>query len=156
MMRAIFVGPAAILVVLSSCLADGSSTPPTPSAPESAGPSGCDQDAAQHLVDRLNEGLVVRGAYVSNVYAAPADDLQTVPPGFTDAWWGAGKVNGTGLRPEIGIWLWDRDASDKAGVRSANATSTRYFEFSPIDLSFAASSQVVAALVDCVGPMPGP
>ena len=77
--------------------------------------------------------------------------------GLADPWWAAGKVNGVGVRPEAGIWLWDRASDGTAAViLSANASASRYFGFQSADAGLAASSGIAASLLDCVGPMPEP
>lgn len=115
------------------------------------------EDAAPALADRLSGELVVRGAYVSNLFVARADDLAEPPSGFEDPWWAGGKITGAGVRPEVGIWLWDHVVNGEVGmVLSGNASASRYFSFDVVDPSLASASEIVSALVDCVGPMPEP
>lgn len=182
MSRGAWLGPAVVLLASTACLAQpagprGSEQPspaptasPAPSgpsapsgssvasaAPGSSGPQGPCADAPKALADRLAAALLVRGAYVSNLYGAPAPDLAEPPDGFDDPWWAAGRINGAGVGPEVGVWLWDRTADGGVGtVLSANASASRYFSFDAADPSLAFASQAVSTLVDCVGPMPEP
>lgn len=115
------------------------------------------EDAPAALADRLDGELLVRGAYVSNLFVAKAQDLPEPPTGFEEPWWAAGKITGAGVRPEVGTWLWERTAKGEVGmVQSANASASRYFNFDVVDPSLAEASPIVGALVDCVGPMPEP
>jgi len=156
MTRSALLGLATVLFLVSSCLAGPKSPAVSPAASERAAssPSAC-QDAPQALLDRLGTGLGVRGAYVSNVSVAPADDLGTLRD-FSDPWWVAGRINGVGVRQEVGVWLWSHGGADAGAIRSANASSGRYFDYQQIDGSLASSSRVVMALIDCVGPIPQP
>jgi hypothetical protein len=115
------------------------------------------QPADQALVDRLDAALQVRGAYVSNLYVAPAGELEGSLPALGSPWWAAGRINGAGAQPEVGVWAWDGSASDACPtVLSANASAVRYFPFSAVDPQLASASPVVAALLACVGPLPEP
>jgi hypothetical protein len=176
MNKGVWLGPAVLLLATSACRA-GQSPPaavdqPSPTsagvststgastpseAVASSEPDGRCAEAPTALGDHLSGGLLVRGAYVSNLYIAPAQDLTEPPSGFGDPWWAAGKITGTGVRPEVGIWLWDRVAAAGVGmVLSANASASRYFRFDALDPPLASASQTARTLVDCVGPMPEP
>ena len=162
MTRIAWLGPAVVTLVVTSCQpafstgADASDQP-TPPGSRSMVPAAPCEPGQPTFVEQLDAALPERGAYVSNLYVAPATDVADPTLGLTDPWWAAGKVNGMGVRPEAGIWLWDRAADGTAAViLSANASASRYFGFQAADASLADSSATAAALLDCVGPMPEP
>lgn len=152
------LGTALIALGVSSCL-PGLSMEPGASAPsptESGSAEPC-QPASQGLADRLDAALLVRGAYVSNLYVAQAADLSDSSLGLADPWWAAGRINGASLRPEVGLWLWDGSATGPTvTVISANAAASRYFAFDVADPQLAAGSSVAATVRACVGPTPEP
>jgi hypothetical protein len=160
MSRGVLLGTALITLAAASCVQSppvgpGTSTD-SPSATGPAVPASC-QSASQVLEDRLQSALLVRGAYVSNLYVAPATDLADGLLGIADPRWAAGRINGAGVGPEAGVWLWDGSATGPdATVLSANASAARYFSFADADSQLASRSDVVSALLDCVGPMPEP
>lgn len=160
MSRSALLGTILIALGISSCVSGPSTEPGAsaqpPAATGSAGPESC-QPASLALDDRLQSALSVRGAYVSNLHVAPATDLADRSLGVAEPWWAAGRINGAGVKPEAGVWLWDGSATGPdATVLSANASAARYFAFADADPQLASQSSVVAALLVCVGPMPDP
>ncbi len=121
----------------------------SPTAP----PNGKCVTAPEVVIAQLSGGLTVRGAYISNAYASRATDVQASSVQMEDPWWLAARINGVGVQPELGVWLVNGLAGGSR-VLDANASAGRYttFDASPSDLS--ASSDIVAGLAACVGPLP--
>lgn len=125
----------------------------------SSGPPADCTDAPTWLVDTISHGILVRGAYVSNVYVGPASGFTSGPPdlftdAFADAWWVAGRLNGVEVQPALGVWVTNRTAPDAAGeIFAVNAAAIRYTEWGE-----GVSNRIVGEGLEpvqaCVGPMP--
>jgi hypothetical protein len=152
----------------SSLQAAGSSPSDVPSAFTSTGtpgpgvkpndlpttpPNGKCVTAPQVVIGQVSGGLTVRGAYISNAYVSRATDVAASAVQMEDPWWLAARINGVGVQPELGVWLVD-GLTGASQVLNANASAGRYttFDAGPSDLS--ASSDTVAGLAACVGPLP--
>jgi hypothetical protein len=120
-------------------------------------PATC-QPAPDWLVTVLQDGIVVRGATLSNVNVLPADGFSSGPPelqtgAFAAAWWVAGKISGAGVRPEVALWLTNRTRQDQDGqILAVDAAAQRYSGFArPSDAISGSGMDEVRA---CVGPIP--
>ena len=120
--------------------------------------AGC-TDAPAWLADAVGGGILVPGAYLSNAYIGPASGFSSGPPdlftdAFADAWWVAGRLNGVGVEPELGVWVTDRTTPEATGIIFAvNASAGRYTTWGD-----AVSDRIVGEglppVQACVGPMP--
>ena len=101
------------------------------SASPSRSSSTCEQ-APEWLIAAIGEGIVVRGATLSNVYVLPATTFSSGPAelaseAFASAWWVAGKLSGVGVRPEVAVWLTNRTTEDASGdLLAVDAAAQRY------------------------------
>jgi hypothetical protein len=89
------------------------------------------QPAPDWLISAVTEQLAVAGATLSEVYVAPASITSGTPEVmselFKPAWWVVAKINGAGIRPEIGVWVTNRIAPGTSGdIFGANAAAVRY------------------------------
>jgi hypothetical protein len=153
------------IVLLSACGSGGSrdSEPPGSTASPAADASsvaGC-EPAPAWLVAVIQDGIVVRGATLSNMYVMQASGFTSGPAelqtdAFASAWWVAGKLSGAGVRPEIAVWLTNRTSENQDGqILAADAPARRYSEGG----STAEEAIRGAGLEDvrqCVGPIPEP
>ena len=125
----------------------------------SSGPPADCADAPTWLVDAIGEGILVPGAYLSNVYIGPASAFSSGPPdlftdAFTEAWWAAGRLNGVGVEPELGVWVTNRTAPEVAGqIFAVNASASRYSEWGA-GVSERIVGEGLPPVQACVGPMP--
>jgi hypothetical protein len=114
--------------------------------------------APDWLVAVLQQGIVVRGATLSNVFVVTASTFESGPSelqgdAFASAWWVAGKISGAGVRPEVALWLTNRTTVDQDGeIFAVDAAAQRYSHFTR-------PSQVISGpgmdeARDCVGPIP--
>ena len=121
-------------------------------------PADCN-DAPTWLVDAIGEGILVPGAYLSNAYVGPASAFSSGPPelftdAFAEAWWVAGRLNGVGVEPELGIWVTNRMAAGAAGqIFAANASASRYTRWGE-GVSQRIVGDGLPSVQACVGPMP--
>jgi len=119
---------------------------------------GC-TSAPEWLVDAISDGILVRGAYLSNVYVGPAAGFSSGPPGvltdaFSDAWWVAGRLNGVGVQPELAVWLTNRTSEGASGeILAANPAARRYSEWGA-EVTEPIVGDGLRPVQDCVGPMP--
>jgi len=170
----------ALSAVIGSCsqnpsmsrepVSDTSSTNGKPASPEPPtaestsqalpSPEPC-QQAPDWLVTRLAQGLLVRGSSLSEVYIGVASDFTSGPAvvltaEFMPAWWVAAKINGAGIRPEIGLWVAGPIHSGSFGqLFGANAAAQRYTKWgsgSSDPIRGMGSESVLA----CLAPIPEP
>lgn len=120
--------------------------------------AGC-EPAPAWLVAVIQDGIVVRGATLSNMYVMGASGFTSGPPelqtdAFASAWWVAGKVSGAGVRPEVAVWLTNRTSQDKDGqIFAADAPARRYSEGGST-AEEAIRGAGLEAVRRCVGPIP--
>jgi hypothetical protein len=114
--------------------------------------------APDWLVTVLQDGIVVRGATLSNVNVLTANGFSSGPPelqtdAFAASWWVAGKISGAGVRPEVALWLTNRTAQDQDGqILAVDAAAQRYSGFTrPSEAISGSGMNEVGA---CVGPIP--
>jgi hypothetical protein len=125
----------------------------------SSGPSADCTDAPTWLVDEIGNGILVPGAYLSNAYIGPASAFSSGPPelftdAFTEAWWVAGRLNGVGVEPELGVWVTNRMAEEVAGqIFAVNASASRYTKWGE-GVSEPIVGEGLPPVQACVGPMP--
>ena len=114
-----------------------------------AGSPGACEAASPAVLAVLRDGIAVRGATLSNVFAVRAGAAEGVA-----GWWVAGKLSGAGVAPEVVVWVVTGIDNLKAdGVVAANAAAARSSRWTlpdGEDLTGAGRDAAVA----CVGPMP--
>jgi len=119
------------------------------------------QQAPDWLVARLRQGLLVRGSSLSEVYVGVASNFTSGPAivltaEFTPAWWVVAKINGAGIRPEIGLWVAGPIHSGSFGqLFGANAAAQRYTTWGSRDLDPIRGTGSEAILA-CLTPIPEP
>jgi hypothetical protein len=172
--RGLLVMVATMMVATSCNLFLGIGPTPIPSAAESQGAEsqgapasdgsntaslGPCQPAPDWLVSALQDGLVVRGATLSEVYAGEASSFSSGPEqvlsaSFAQAWWIVAKINGAGVRPEAAIWVTNRTQAGTAGdIFAANPAALRYSEWGQGG-SIAIRGDGQDALLACLTPIP--
>ena len=173
----IFMAVLGALSILSAACAQASQSPPPASSQPSlsanpmnesftpgegtasSGPPADCTDAPTWLVDAIGEGIQVPGAYLSNAYVGPASAFSSGPPDlFTDAfagaWWVAGRLNGVGVEPELGVWVTNRTKPEATGqIFAVNASASRYTEWGD-GVSERIVGEGLLPVQACVGPMP--
>jgi len=147
-------------VLVDSTQINGIPTASQPATQESSTTGPC-QPAPDWLVAELGQGLLVRGAYLSEVYIGAASDFTSGPAavlddGFAPAWWVVAKINGAGIQPEVGLWvagpIRDRKAVQLFG---ASAASLRYTSWGS-DSSDPIRGMGSDVVLDCLSPIPEP
>lgn len=116
-------------------------------------------DAPSWLVDAIGDGILVRGAYLSNVYIGPASGFTSGPPellsdAFGEAWWVAARLNGAEVQPVLAVWVTNRTTPNAAGqIYAANPAASRYTEWGA-GVSAPIVGDGLQNVQSCVGPMP--
>lgn len=133
-------------------------TQPTAQEPSTTEPC---QRAPDWLVTELGQGLLIRGAYLSEVYIGTASDFTSGPAtvlnkDFIPAWWVAAKINGAGIQPEVGLWVVGPIRGSKAGqLFGANAAALRYTSWGSDDTE-SIRGKGADAVLTCLTPIPKP
>lgn len=122
----------------------------------SAGAGGCTA-APDWLRQAVQDGLVVRGATIAGIFVGPAGPFTSgsgpvMGSEFASASWIAARIDGAGVRPEVGLWVAD---SIEPGLTlfAANSAALRYSAWGQggSDPIRGEGSQ---AVIDCIGPIP--
>jgi hypothetical protein len=149
-------------ILLSSCtwvqLPGANPSGSSPSPAPTGSPASC-EPAPAWLIAVIQEGIVVRGATLSNMYVTQASGLSGGPAelkadAFASAWWVAGRINGAGVRPELAVWLTNRTAQDEDGeILAVDAAAQRYSEWGR-DSVEPIRGEGLEEVRSCVGPIP--
>jgi hypothetical protein len=151
------MGSAALLLVVgAACSASGPASTTAVPSPTISTSAACDP-APDWLLSALQDGLVDRGATVSNAFLAQAHNVTSLPDelsaeAFEDAWWVSARINGVGVRPELATWITNRRADSDGEIVSANVSARRYSSWPHGDADVTGDGRLQAET--CVGPIP--